>query len=104
MNARGLPLGHEFVGVLGHPDDNECTHREDGSDATYCGEPDYAHEPEDDLDTTSNPCTCPDRWCPVHARCRCGSVLIIDEGDPAFCPACGHDVMPVGACGLDGHP
>ena len=31
------PLGHEFWGVAGHPDDDECTHREDGTDATYCG-------------------------------------------------------------------
>jgi hypothetical protein len=43
-------------------------------------------------------CTCPDPWCPLHARCRCGSKCIVTEGDPAFCPDCGHDVMPVGAC------
>lgn len=29
---------HEFIGVAGHADDDECTHREDGSDATYCGD------------------------------------------------------------------
>ena len=28
---------HEFIGVAGHPDDDECTHRADGTDATYCG-------------------------------------------------------------------
>lgn len=31
--------GHDFLPVAGHPDDNECTHREDGTDATYCGRP-----------------------------------------------------------------
>ena len=44
-------------------------------------------------------CLCPDPWCPLHARCRCGAECIVTEGDPAFCPDCGHDVMPVGACG-----
>lgn len=29
--------GHEFIGVAAHPDDDECTHRWDGTDATYCG-------------------------------------------------------------------
>ena len=43
-------------------------------------------------------CTCPDVWCPQHARCRCGSELIITGDDPAFCPECLMDVMPVGAC------
>jgi len=28
---------HDFLPVLGHPDDDECTHRPDGADATYCG-------------------------------------------------------------------
>lgn len=30
---------HEFLPVLGHPDDPECTYRADGTDATYCGQP-----------------------------------------------------------------
>lgn len=34
---------HEFVPVAGHPDDNECTYRPDGTDATYCGEPNHLH-------------------------------------------------------------
>lgn len=29
--------GHDFLPVAGHPDDDECTHRADGTDATYCG-------------------------------------------------------------------
>lgn len=32
-------LNHEFLPVNGHPDDDECTHRADGTDATYCGHP-----------------------------------------------------------------
>jgi hypothetical protein len=28
---------HEFLPVNGHPDDDECTHRSDGTDDTYCG-------------------------------------------------------------------
>lgn len=38
-----LDLGHEFLPVNGHPDDDECTHRADGTDNTYCGEPKAAH-------------------------------------------------------------
>lgn len=34
---------HEFQPVAGHPDDDECTYRADGSDATYCGLPEAAH-------------------------------------------------------------
>lgn len=29
---------HDFQPVEDHPDDDECTHRADGTDATYCGE------------------------------------------------------------------
>lgn len=39
------PLGHAFVPVAGHPDDDECTHRSDGTDATYCGRTAADHEP-----------------------------------------------------------
>lgn len=35
--------GHDFQPVEGHPDDDECTHRADGTDATYCGEPRDRH-------------------------------------------------------------
>lgn len=34
---------HWFQPVEGHPDDDECTHRADGTDATYCGAPISAH-------------------------------------------------------------
>lgn len=35
--GRGMVIDHSFIGVAGHPDDNECTHRADGTDASYCG-------------------------------------------------------------------
>lgn len=48
-------------------------------------------------------CICPNPWCPQHARDRWGHELIIDDPDsPAFCPECGHDVLPVGVCKTDG--
>lgn len=28
---------HAFLPVDGHPEDDECTHRDDGTDETYCG-------------------------------------------------------------------
>lgn len=36
-DAPAAEPGHEFVGVAGHPDDDECTYRADGTDLTYCG-------------------------------------------------------------------
>lgn len=46
-------------------------------------------------------CTCPDPWCTEHARCgACGGEVIITPDDPAFCLACGHDVMPAGGCNV----
>lgn len=38
------PKRHAFEPVAGHPDDDECTYREDGTDRTYCGEPREAHQ------------------------------------------------------------
>lgn len=35
---------HDFLPVAGHPDDDECTYRADGTDATYCGAPLLQHE------------------------------------------------------------
>lgn len=43
-------ITHDFIGVAEHPDDDECTHREDGTDATYCGATESAHGPQ--LDPT----------------------------------------------------
>lgn len=34
---------HPFRPVQGHWDDDECTYRSDGTDETYCGEPEYMH-------------------------------------------------------------
>ena len=42
-----LPLGQLFIGVAGHHDDDECTYRADGTDETYCGEPEHNHESHD---------------------------------------------------------
>ncbi|MCA2247566.1 hypothetical protein JF729_07115 [Mycobacterium intracellulare] len=36
-------IDHEFLPVAAHPDDDECTHRSDGTDATYCGQPRDLH-------------------------------------------------------------
>lgn len=50
-------------------------------------------------------CTCPDPWCVEHARCgACGGEVYIMEDDPAYCPACGHDVMPAGGCKVVNQP
>lgn len=35
--GRTLVADHDFQPVAGHPDDDECTYRSDGTDATYCG-------------------------------------------------------------------
>lgn len=40
----GGPDHHDFLPVRGHPDDDECTHRADGTDATYCGMSRARHE------------------------------------------------------------
>ncbi|MFF2621220.1 hypothetical protein [Oerskovia jenensis] len=37
------PTHHEFTGVAGHPDDDECTYRADGTDDTYCGAREASH-------------------------------------------------------------
>lgn len=44
-------------------------------------------------------CICPDAWCPVHAECMCGALMIIEDPDGlAFCPDCEMDRLPVGVC------
>ena len=40
-------LDHDFLPVAGHSDDDECTHRSDGTNSTYCGEPRAAHQPSE---------------------------------------------------------
>ena len=39
-----LILDHPFKPVAGHTDDDECTFRSDGTDDTYCGQPEHRHE------------------------------------------------------------
>jgi len=46
MSEQSTEQVHEFRPVAGHPDDDECTHRADGTDATYCGKPRARHEVE----------------------------------------------------------
>lgn len=41
--GRGMVTDHAFIGVAGHPDDNECTNRSDGTDATYCARREDEH-------------------------------------------------------------
>lgn len=49
---------------------------------------------------TEENCICPDPWCVKHAVCGlCSTKVLIMDDDPAFCPDCNHDVMPLGACG-----
>jgi len=45
-SSNSAALDHAFLPVNGHPDDDECTNREDGTDAAYCGLPRAAHAPE----------------------------------------------------------
>jgi hypothetical protein len=45
-------LDHDFRPVAGHPDDDECTHRSDGTDATYCGLTSAQHADWDDYGYT----------------------------------------------------
>lgn len=35
---------HAWQPVRGHDDDPECSHRSDGTDATYCGRPEHEHK------------------------------------------------------------
>lgn len=43
LDGRHIITDHFFQPVAGHPDDDECTHRSDGSDETYCGQPESDH-------------------------------------------------------------
>lgn len=42
-----LVTDHAWQPVRGHDDDPECSHRSDGTDATYCGRPEHEHEHEE---------------------------------------------------------
>ena len=42
--AKRVSVEHGFLPVNDHPDDDECTYRSDGTDDTYCGLPEAAHE------------------------------------------------------------
>lgn len=66
---------HDFLPVNGHPDDDECTHRADGTDATYCGHPaaDHDHHPNCYQSTGRIPEDLPDDLC------DCRVLLMIDH-------------------------
>lgn len=60
------PMSHDFLPVAGHPDDDECTDREDGTDATYCGLPEAAHHLAEECaacDTPLDKCPMPVAGC-----------------------------------------
>ncbi|TAJ21799.1 MAG: hypothetical protein EPO65_00430 [Dehalococcoidia bacterium] len=78
----------EFRPVAGHPDDDECTHRSDGTDATYCGQPRAWHEHHPRCyQNTGVPDDLP------GDLCDCRVLRMIEQvctcTDPAVaCPAC----------------
>lgn len=43
VRYRGTIVDHQWTGVAGHADDPECSHRLDGTDATYCGRLEHEH-------------------------------------------------------------
>lgn len=43
VRYRGTIVDHAWAGVAGHPDDHECSHRADGTDAMYCGKREEEH-------------------------------------------------------------
>ncbi|WP_165640078.1 hypothetical protein [Mycobacteroides abscessus] len=43
---------HDFLPVNGHPDDDECTYRADGTDSRYCGESERLHGYDECTDWT----------------------------------------------------
>lgn len=60
------PMSHDFQPVAGHGDDDECTDREDGTDATYCGLPEAAHHLAEECaacDTPLDECPMPVAGC-----------------------------------------
>lgn len=43
VRYRKMIVDHRYTSVAGHPDDPECAHRSDGTDATYCGQSEHMH-------------------------------------------------------------
>jgi len=43
VRRRKMIVDHAWIGVAGHSDDPECTHRAGGTDETLCGELEYRH-------------------------------------------------------------
>lgn len=68
MIDHGL-IDHDFLPVKGHPDDDECTYRADGTDDTYCGfsraahkGPAFRHEWTDEIVCPHCGCEHGDSW------------------------------------------
>lgn len=79
---------HEFRPVAGHPDDDECTHRSDGTDATYCGHPRVWHDHHPRCyQNTEVPDGLP------ATLCDCRVLRMIDQADVSTPPAPEHRLI-----------
>lgn len=91
---RPVIFDHDFLPVRGHPDDDECTYRDDGTDATYCGEPEARHssDPLLDADREAERCQCDPCTLPRANGGRCPSFdTEFDNGvRSSHCLACAH--------------
>lgn len=84
---------HDFLPVKGHPDDDECTYRSDGTDATYCGRPaaDHDHHPNCYQSTGDIPDDLPDDLCDCRILHALQNPLIGPDG---FTRLAGNRVIP----------
>ncbi len=87
------PWEHDFLPVAGHPDDDECTYRSDGTDATYCGRPaaDHDHHPNCYQSTGEIPDDLPDDLCDCRILHALQNPLIGPDG---FTRLAGNRVIP----------
>ena len=87
------PWEHDFLPVKGHPDDDECTYRSDGTDATYCGRPaaEHHHHPNCYQSTGEIPDDLPDDLCDCRILHALQNPLIGPDG---FTRLAGNRVIP----------
>jgi hypothetical protein len=86
---------HPFLPVNGHPDDDECTHRSDGTDATYCGRPNAEHERDCDRCGAGALFIVRCAYGCQHAQCgECAAYTEAEAKDAACCP----QVVKTGVC------
>lgn len=76
--------GHDFLPVAGHPDDDECTHRDDGTDATYCGRTriEHDHHPQCYQSTGDIPDDLPDDLCDCQVLQMIEATTRADQNPP----------------------